>query len=124
MEETLDWLKDWEKKVKECLIPENEFLSRETAEGLRVTIRSTLDLCKYLIENFRFEYLLTGKVNQDNLEVQLLVAIFFFCYIIALNINLKKYKIKFHEFFNDVIKYKFLQKFFGTIRNAAGGNDL
>ncbi|XP_011875542.1 PREDICTED: uncharacterized protein LOC105566272 [Vollenhovia emeryi] len=60
----------------------DEFLTQETAQGLRITIQSTIELCRYFIEKFQFENLLTGKVNQDNLE-----------------------------------------KFFGTIRQAAGCND-
>ena len=70
MEEALTWLNAWEERtfVKKN-IDQSDFLTKETAHGLRVTIRSTLDLCKYLIDNYNFQYLLTGKVNQDNLEV-------------------------------------------------------
>lgn len=45
------------------------FLTIETAEGFRLSLVSTMDLCQYLTEKYGFEYLLTGKVNQDNLEV-------------------------------------------------------
>lgn len=50
-------------------ITSDEFLTVETAEGFRLSLISTMDLCHYLIQKFDFEYLLTGKVNQDNLEV-------------------------------------------------------
>jgi len=32
-------------------IKESEFLTKQTAEGLRVTIKSTLDLSKYLLDS-------------------------------------------------------------------------
>lgn len=70
MEDALVWLNAWETDTfKNKIIAQEEFLTRETAHGLRVTLRSTLDLCKYLIDKYNFKYLLTGKVNQDNLEV-------------------------------------------------------
>ena len=50
------------------ILPE-EFLTPETSEGLRLSLQSTMDLCRYLISDYGFHYLLTGKVNQDNLEV-------------------------------------------------------
>jgi len=55
--------------VRKGEITEDEFLTRETAQGLRVSLQSTMELCRYLISNFGFLYLLTGKLNQDNLEV-------------------------------------------------------
>lgn len=53
-------------------INEHEFLTQETARGLRLSLQSTMDLCQYLETRYGFKYLLTGKVNQDNLEVKLL----------------------------------------------------
>lgn len=50
-------------------ISAEEFLTIETSRGLRISLKSTMDLCRYLIERFVFQYLLTGKINQDNLEV-------------------------------------------------------
>lgn len=50
-------------------ISADEFLTSGTAQGLRLSLQSTMDLCRYLIDNCGFKYLLTGKVNQDNLEV-------------------------------------------------------
>jgi len=70
LKECLEWLNEWELKEKKGLITSDEFLTRETSEGLRVTITSTIQICEYLINNFGFEYILTGKINQDNLEVR------------------------------------------------------
>lgn len=47
----------------------NKFLSETTAEGLRITLRSTIDLSRYLLENSGFKFVLTRKLNQDCLEV-------------------------------------------------------
>jgi len=49
-------------------IKESDFLTKQTAEGLRVSINSTLDLSKYLLD-IGFHYVLTYKMNQDKLEV-------------------------------------------------------
>lgn len=51
------------------MIKKSEYLTDSTACGLRVTIQSTLDLCKYLNSCWNFKYLLTAKINQDKLEV-------------------------------------------------------
>lgn len=48
---------------------ERNFLSRTTAEGLRLTLRSTIDLSNELLTVDLFEYVLTRKMNQDCLEV-------------------------------------------------------
>lgn len=66
------WLNSWEKNVNELKINHNEFLTRSTAEGLCVTLRSTIELCKYLLYDCNFRYVLTGKMNQDPLEVFIL----------------------------------------------------
>jgi len=50
-------------------ISKDEYLTQNTADGLRVTIKSTLELSKYLIEQCGFKYILTCKMNQDRLEV-------------------------------------------------------
>lgn len=51
-------------------IDSKDFLTKSTAEGLRVTLTSCKDLADYLIDNFNFSYLLTGRINQDSLEVK------------------------------------------------------
>lgn len=50
-------------------ISTSEFLTNQTAEGLRVTLNSTIDLSKYLLETCDYTYVLTGKMCQDPLEV-------------------------------------------------------
>lgn len=45
-----------------------DFLTKST-EGLRVTLTSSINLSDYLIDKYNLNYLLTGKVNQDSLEV-------------------------------------------------------
>lgn len=64
----LSWLNDWEINVTKKLIPENKFLTKNTAEGLRITIQSTIDLIGQL-HDCGFDYVLTSKINQDCLEV-------------------------------------------------------
>lgn len=44
------------------------FLTLSTAEGLRVTMLSTLDLTEHLLNECGFSYVLTAKFNQDPLE--------------------------------------------------------
>jgi len=50
-------------------INKNEFLMKTTAEGLRISLESTIDLSNYLLNDCNFIYVLTGKLNQDCLEV-------------------------------------------------------
>ena len=69
MHGTLEWLDSWEKNVKKNLISPDEFLTSQTAEGLRMTLNSTLDLSAYLLEKLKFDVVLTGRINQDSLEV-------------------------------------------------------
>lgn len=65
----MEWLDNWENEYKSGKIHKNEFLTESTSNGLRVTVKSTLDLCSYLITQHNFKYLLSGKINQDKLEV-------------------------------------------------------
>ena len=46
-----------------------EFLTTQTSEDLRVTLKSTIDLSKYVLENAGFSCVLTGKMCRDPLEV-------------------------------------------------------
>ncbi len=45
------------------------FLSTRTNHGLRVTIQSFIDVIEMLLFKYNFKYVLTGKFNQDCLEV-------------------------------------------------------
>jgi hypothetical protein len=54
----------------EKLLSPDYFLSNSTAEGLRVTLTSSMQICYYLKEKYSMHYILTGKINQDSLEVK------------------------------------------------------
>lgn len=62
----MEWLDNWENGSKN---DKNTFFTQSTAQGLRVTLQSTVELAKYLLEHCKFKYVLTGKLNQDCLEV-------------------------------------------------------
>lgn len=70
LEDSLQFLNKWENMVIDGKIKDEEFLTRSTADGLRVTILSTIELSNYLLKN-KFKYVLTAKMNQDPLEVSL-----------------------------------------------------
>ncbi|XP_026826555.1 uncharacterized protein LOC113562198 [Ooceraea biroi] len=69
LEESLNKLNTWEQHVQNGDISEKKFLTRQTADGLRVTIKSTLDIVNYLTLDAGFDSVLTGRLNQDSLEV-------------------------------------------------------
>lgn len=64
----LHWLNKWEREVMAGKISRENFLTQQTAAGLRVTILSALELTRYLLKECGFTYVLTGKFNQDVLE--------------------------------------------------------
>ncbi|XP_008178271.1 uncharacterized protein LOC103307771 [Acyrthosiphon pisum] len=66
---SINWLDDWEMALKEGEITEEEFLPPNTSQGLRITMSSMLDMSLYLIDKFDFKYILSGRINQDNLEI-------------------------------------------------------
>uniref|UniRef100_A0A2S2NW24 Transposable element P transposase n=1 Tax=Schizaphis graminum TaxID=13262 RepID=A0A2S2NW24_SCHGA len=68
LEDTLSWLDEWKSHFEKGNITQNEFLTRSTAEGLRVTIRSTIDLTNHLLKDIGFKCVLTNKMNQDRIE--------------------------------------------------------
>jgi hypothetical protein len=49
-------------------ISKNQFLTKSTTEGLRVTILSTIQLSQCLL-SCGFHYVLSNKFNQDPFEV-------------------------------------------------------
>lgn len=105
MKNALVWLDNWESNVTKNLISEDKFLTKNTAEGLRITIQSSIDIINYL-HTCGFDYVLTYKINQDCVEVSILHS----NYLFEINTN---YIILFYNF----------QKFFGIIRQVAGPND-
>lgn len=64
LEAFLVFLHYWEEAAKEA---DGGFVSKSTAEGLRVTICSTLPLLSYLT-SLGFRYKLTSQLSQDKLE--------------------------------------------------------
>lgn len=68
MQRSLSRLSYWEKGLKDKNINKSEFLTKSTVEGLRVTLRSTIFLCRHLY-NCGFQYVLTARLNQDIIEV-------------------------------------------------------
>lgn len=71
LENSLIWLNSWETNLVNKLITDDQFLTKNTAEGLRITIKSSIDLINQL-HNCGFDYVLTSKINQDCIEVNLL----------------------------------------------------
>lgn len=69
MVESLAWLDKWEQNMVHGFIRKEEFLTSNTSEGLRMTLNSAIDLTKILLEEFKFNFVLTGRINQDPLEV-------------------------------------------------------
>jgi len=55
--------------LKNNLISDTDFLTKQTAEGLKITLQSTIDLVNVLLNDYGFNYVLTAKINQDCLEV-------------------------------------------------------
>lgn len=68
LEKGLAWLNSWEKELSTGRICEDNFLTRSTAQGLRVTLMSTIALAEYLLHPCDFDYVLSAKFNQDSLE--------------------------------------------------------
>ncbi|CAH2101344.1 unnamed protein product [Euphydryas editha] len=68
LQDSITWLNDWESVQKTGDITADEYLYSQTSQALRLCPQLTINLCRYLIEKFGFKYLLTGKVNQENLE--------------------------------------------------------
>ncbi|XP_077535872.1 uncharacterized protein LOC144148165 [Haemaphysalis longicornis] len=68
IESASKWLDEWEQEVVNGDIPKDFFLTPSTAEGLRVTLKSVLELSRYLLTECNFKYVLTSKMNQDPLE--------------------------------------------------------
>jgi len=70
---TLIWLDDWETNFINGKITSNEFLTKSTSEGLRVSIKLTIELSNYLLDEVKLKYVLTNRMNQDRIEVIFLI---------------------------------------------------
>jgi len=47
---------DWKNHLSEGHITKQQFLTNNTAESLRITLTSTIDLTVYLLEKCKFKY--------------------------------------------------------------------
>jgi hypothetical protein len=65
-------LDDWENMfpVEKKKKSRNGFLTVNTCTGFRVTLKATLELLEYLTKECGYRYLMTSRLNQDNLEVR------------------------------------------------------
>jgi len=88
LKQNLLWLDEWEKNLEDGLIQEKEFLTKATSESLRLTLKSTIDLVLFLLEECGFSYVLTSKLNQDNLEVSNYNFILYLKFLNAIKIYL------------------------------------
>ena len=69
LSDACEWLDNWERYIQTLLEPKRkQFLSRQTCQGLRITLKSVLELTNILLTE-GFDYVLTGKFCQDPLEV-------------------------------------------------------
>jgi len=66
----------------------NGFLTVNTCVGLKVTLRSILEILEYLTMERGFTYLMTARLNQDNLEVR---AHFSYCILLLLIMSKKSF---------------------------------
>jgi len=57
------------------LIEKNDFLTQSTADGLKITLQSTIGVVNYLLNEKNVAYVLTSKFNQDRKEVNILQLI-------------------------------------------------
>lgn len=64
----IDLLNSWECELQNGTISNDMFLTHSTAQGLRVTLQSTIDLSVHLLTKCSFNYVLSCKFNQDPIE--------------------------------------------------------
>ncbi|KAM7300472.1 hypothetical protein ISCGN_016086 [Ixodes scapularis] len=63
IDDFLSFLADWEEKAKD-----GGFISKATAEGLRVTLESTKGILAYLGRHLDYDFLMTARLSQDCIE--------------------------------------------------------
>lgn len=66
IEEFIDYLDTWAADTRQNNL---EFSLESTYIGLHISLRATLEICEYLVEKCKFDYLMTARLNQDSLEV-------------------------------------------------------
>ncbi|XP_064479090.1 uncharacterized protein LOC135392303 [Ornithodoros turicata] len=65
LEDFVAYVDQWETT---CPNRDLDFMTTQTSDGLKVTLRATLELHEYLTSECGFQYLLTARLNQDALE--------------------------------------------------------
>ncbi|KYN07140.1 hypothetical protein ALC62_01895 [Cyphomyrmex costatus] len=68
IENFIIFLVKWGKKAKKM---NYSFITEQTCYGLKISLKATLEICSFLIYKCGFEYLMTSRLNQDNLEENL-----------------------------------------------------
>ncbi|XP_046595750.1 uncharacterized protein LOC107223825 isoform X2 [Neodiprion lecontei] len=63
LDDCLKWLNTWEFAQFNGEITADEFLNTETAHGLRVSLTSTIELCKYLTGRLEFKCQFAGEAS-------------------------------------------------------------
>lgn len=90
IQDFLKFLDEWEEKFPG---PRKEFpVTNQTLIGLRVTLKAALLLIERLHEQSGFQYLLTARLNQDALEVEI-------------SAHIECVRIMFFEFFNTFLYF-------------------
>lgn len=86
IEDFLLYLEEWENMypVEGRKKTRPGFLTWSTLVGLKVSLKGTLELLKYVTEECNFRYLMTARLNQDNLEVR---CSSIFCFLIHLSVG-------------------------------------
>lgn len=64
----LKYLEEWQSVATE---KNYKCFHNKTFYGLKVSLKATLEICQYLIENCGFSYIMTARLNQDSLEVRI-----------------------------------------------------
>ena len=66
IEDFLKYLRAWEKDAK---AKKYSFMPDSTCYGLKITLQAAKEICEFLVNKKGFNYLMTARLNQDNLEV-------------------------------------------------------
>ena len=69
-----DYLLKWQEITDE---KNAKFIPYTTFDGLKVTLKNTIQLMSYLTEKCSIKYLMTARLNQDALEVSKILYFFF-----------------------------------------------
>lgn len=67
-----EYLGQWD---SEAYLKDAKFLSNNTYEGLCVTLKTTTDLMDFLTTECDYKFLMTARLNQDVLEVNLMTQL-------------------------------------------------